>query len=379
MKPLQKAVFSWRAAMLPTLTIMLLVTLKGFATPMYATPMGRFPAMMIEVMASRSLLFGWLPAGYYEALLGPGRPDWERMAGSKYIPDAFRLRRLMPDLASVTIWPATKSPTNRFGYVGPDWTFNKPPRTRRIAILGDSIAQGLGVDSDRSFVTLLTNQLNKTGSPDRSRFEFLNFAVPGYQLTQMMDVALQDVPQFQPDVYVLMLTELSVHRSWDEHLTYLVESGADLKYDFLRATVREADTRQTDDDATLNAKFAPYRMPIIRQTISTMKANAERHNAQFIVVLVPAVEDADIARRRFAGIPELLSSMNIAYLDLSDAFGRMLDRNSIRLNRTDVHPNAKGDEMIYESLYKKLRANPDAWSKLVGPGYRENNQAGLSQ
>ena len=42
---------------------------------MYATALGRFPAMMIEVMASRTLLLAWSPAGYYEDLFNAGHID----------------------------------------------------------------------------------------------------------------------------------------------------------------------------------------------------------------------------------------------------------------------------------------------------------------
>jgi lysophospholipase L1-like esterase len=368
------SILSWRLALLPTLSIVVLVTLKGLAAPVYTTALGRLPAMMIEIMASRPLYFGWMPTGYYEQVFWPDQDNWQEHWGTEFVPDAFRVLRMKPNLASVTPEPVTNSPTNRFGYAGPQWTLIKRPDTRRVAILGDSIAQGYGLNSSQNFVNLLADRLNADNSPHRQQLEFLNFAVPGYELTQTMDVALQDAPQFQPDVYVLMLTELSVYRPWDAHLIYLVQSGVDPKYDFLRETVREASAKRSDDESMLSAKFAPYRMSIIRQTILNMKVNAEQHHAQFIVVLTPTVEDADLSNDRFAGIPELLSSMNITFVDLSNTFSGILDRKSIRLNGADIHPNEKGDEMIYEALYEKLRANPDAWSKLVGFAQSPNQQ-----
>lgn len=280
---------------------------------------------------------------------------------------------MRPDLASVTAVPATKSPTNRFGYTGPEWAISKRPETRRVAILGDSIAQGFGVDIDQNFVTLLGNRLNADHPAGGDQLEFLNFAVPGYELTQTMDVALNDVPQFQPDAYVLVLTELSVYRPWDTHLIYLAQSGVDAKYDFMREVMRDAGAKQSDVKVKLSGKFAPYRMSVIRQCISVIKEDAEKHHAQFIVVLAPAVEDADLTKSRLDGIPELLSSMNVTYVDSSDAFNGMLERKSIRENGVDIHPNALGHKMIYESLYAKLRANPVAWSKLVGPILKVNS------
>ena len=83
---------------------------------------------------------------------------------------------------------------------------------------------------------------------------------------------MHDVLQFHPDVYILVLTELFVSRGWDSHLIYLVQSGIDLRYDFLREFVNWANARETDGEPTLSAKFAPFRMPIIRQAILALKA-----------------------------------------------------------------------------------------------------------
>lgn len=380
MTKLRKAPVSLRPALLPALAMIVLVALKSLSTPMYATAIGRFPAMMIEVMASRSILFAWAPAGYYEELFSSSRANRQQIwfGSTTFIPDAYRIRRLRPNMADVTDWKATNTPTNRFGYIGPEWSITKRPGTRRVAVLGDSVPEGYGVDRDQGFVYLLSNRLNETAASQGSaqQFEFLNFSVSAYHLTQMIDVAQQDVPQFHPDVYIVFLTELSVYRSWDTHLIYLVQSGTDVKYDFLRDVITRAHARQSDDEATLSAKFAPYRMSVIRQSLSLIKANAGQNHAQFLAVLVPAVEDADMATRRFAGIPELLSSMDITFIDLSDTFTPVLDRQSIRLSRTDVHPNPQGDEMVCESLYEKLHANPAAWSKLVGPAFSANQPSG---
>ena len=161
---------------------------------------------------------------------------------------------------------------------------------------------------------------------------------------------MHDVLQFHPDVYILVLTELSVSRGWDSHSIYLVQCGIDLRYDFVREFVNRANARETDDEPTLGAKFAPFRMPIIRQAILTLKASAEQHGAQFLVVLSPTVEDADIAQRRLKGIPELLSSMHIAFIDLSDTFTQIIDRHSLRLSRAKVHPNPRAHMMICDRL-----------------------------
>lgn len=369
MKAIPQNTISWRLAVFVTSTIIMLAAFKRLAVPLYATAPGRFPAKIIEIMGSRSILFDWSPAGYYEDLFAGNRPDkrqiWFRT--STFIPDDFRIRRLRPNLRNVTDWQAEDTPVNRFGYIGPDWSISKPANIRRVAVLGDSVPEGFGVNMNQGFIHLLENRLNQamTSRQSSERFEFLNFSVSGYHLTQMMDVALNDTQQFQPDAYMAVLTELSVYRGWDTHWVYLAQSGVDPKYEFLREAQSRANAQKSDDEAVLSAKFAPFRTSIISQTIAGMQKYAEAHGAQFVVVLLPAVEDVDIAKRRFIGMPELLSSMKVTFVDLSDTFTPLLDRESIRLSRTDVHPNPLGHRIICDSLYAKLRANADAWSKLV--------------
>lgn len=363
----------WRGAALSAVTLAGLAAIERAATVVYTLPQGRFPAMMIEVMGSRIISFVGA-AGYYEQILSPYRParrtTW---ADSTFVDDNFRLRRLRPNLHNVTEWPAKNTPTNSYGYIGPEWQRRKQPNTRRAALLGASVTEGYGVDLSQNFGSLLENRLNAIYPPGSSqRFEFLNFAVSGYHLTQMLDVALEDAPRFEPDVYMVDLTELSVFRSWDSHLIYLIELNRDLKYGFLREIVGRSGASQKDDALTLNAKLAPFRIPIIREALVEMKSNAEQHHASFLVVLLPAVRDADLPRKRFEGIPELLRSLHIIFVDLSDTFDAILDRPSLRYVPTDPHPNAQGHIMIYKNLYAKLRADPAAWAALVGTGTKSS-------
>jgi lysophospholipase L1-like esterase len=361
----------WRSAALSAVTLAGLAAAERAATVMYKLPHGRFPAMVIEVMGSRAI--SWVAvAGYYERIFNNDNlrrmTTWE---DSSFVNDPFRLLRFKPNLRNVTDWRTTNTPTNSFGFIGREWSQHKPPNTRRIALLGDSIAGGWAVALNQSFGSLLENQLNAL-HPNGTwqRFELLNFSASGYTLAQMLDLTLEDVPRFEPDVYVVALTELSVFRSWGITLIHLVQLNRDLKYSFLRETVRRAGASPKDDTLVLQAKLAPFRIPVIREALFEMKSNAEQHHANFLVILVPTAGDADLPRKRFEGIPELLRSLHVTFIDVSDTFDGILDRQSLRYSRTDVHPSARGHAMICDNLYAKLRAHPDAWSALIGNGVK---------
>src|SRR5579872_2136884 len=146
----------------------------------YALPHGSFPARIIGVMRSQALLENPGVTGYYERLFAATPMAAAKTTAHRIIDRSFRIVRLKPNL---------KGWTNSFGFVGPEYSLRKPLKTRRVALLGDSLTQGLGATLNRSYPELLEQRLNATraGGPDH-RFEILNFAAAGYQLTQIFDI-----------------------------------------------------------------------------------------------------------------------------------------------------------------------------------------------
>ena len=93
-------------------------------------------------------------------------------------------------------------------------------------------------------MALLEDRLNQANlTPETQRFEILNFSVYGYNVLQMMDVALYVAPKFHPDVYLVALTHIQAggkKASTALHLARLKLEGIDLKYDYLRQIAAQA-------------------------------------------------------------------------------------------------------------------------------------------
>ena len=369
----------WRSAVLTGITLAGFVALQAAAPKLYTMPGGRYPAMIIELMASRAIVFNPGVVGYYEQIFSKEDRDQDqrhaKWSRTGHIYDPFRVYRPPANVRDLGEWGEPDVPTNSFGYVGPEWTLHKPLNARRIALLGDSVTEGFGIKPHLRFGNLLENRLNASVPNGSSqRIEVLNFSVDGYVLSQILDVAVEDVPRFQPDTYVLALTELSVFRGWDAHLVDLIALHSNLKYGILRQIAAEAHTSPVDDDYTLHAKLAPFRMTALREILSQLKSTAEQHHAQFVVLLVPTLEDADLTHRRFEGIPELLQSLGITTVDLLDTFDRIPNLVPLRNGRGDVHPNPLGHSMIADNLYVKLRQQPKACIALAGEDSAVCNQ-----
>jgi hypothetical protein len=253
--------------------------------------------------------------------------------------------------------------TNSFGMTSPEYGHEKPPNTRRIAWLGDSVSSG---PWGHSFERLLEERLNRDDrSAEVKQFQLLNFSVPGYVLLQEMFVALEKAPKFHPDVYIVQLDNQEIVGS-RKHLARQVVNGWDLRYDFLRRLVPQAGIKSTDDIGTAIVKLKPLFVPLTRSALEVIRDHTRAEGAQMIIVLIPIPVDPDIVAQDFDALHQATDGLGVPVIDVRETFRNANLRSLQAVPDVDIHPNVKGHEMIYEDLYGKLRANHDAWTALTG-------------
>jgi lysophospholipase L1-like esterase len=326
-----------------------------------------------------------LTAGYYEGLLNEGsrlstmnrfvldnrRPTWEDNSRPE--------SRQTNDFLFYEHIPNTATPdyqdqrfkytltTNSAGLGDREYPIAKPERTRRIALLGDSITRGLGAPPGGNYESLLEERLNtEQTTATIAQYEILNFAVSGYHITQLLETAKIKVPPFKPDVYLLALSDLSVYRRWHGHISSLVYAGIDLKYDYLRDLVREARLTSDDPIGVFDARLARYRIPTIRWVLEELQGHVAAQGAQLMVILVPSTEDPDVLEEAFLGVREQLAALGIPVIDVLDAFAAGDDRVAARVADGDRHPNDLGHRILADRLYERLRADPSLLEALTG-------------
>lgn len=88
------------------------------------------------------------------------------------------------------------------------FTLKKPSGVYRIAVVGDSQSFGWKVGSENSYPKLLEVMLNKIG---KSRFEVINFSVPGYNTAQQAELIKTKVIKFSPDLVILAFDPNDTH------------------------------------------------------------------------------------------------------------------------------------------------------------------------
>jgi hypothetical protein len=94
---------------------------------------------------------------------------------------------------------------NSAGFRDRERQVRKPPGTYRIAVLGDSVAFGWGVKVKSRFSDVLETFLNDEAPTSSTRYECLNFAVPGYNSVMELATLRDCGMRYEPDALVLCL------------------------------------------------------------------------------------------------------------------------------------------------------------------------------
>jgi hypothetical protein len=87
---------------------------------------------------------------------------------------------------------------NSRGFCDVEHAVQKPKGTFRIALIGDSVAEGRGVDPDSAFGRVLERMLNARGG--KMRYEVILLARTGYSTSQELVLLEDEAPRYDPDL-----------------------------------------------------------------------------------------------------------------------------------------------------------------------------------
>ena len=298
---------------------------------------------------------------------------------------------------------------NPTGFRDADHPVEKPPGTRRVAVLGDSVAFGWGVPAEQRFSDVLAHLLNTDDAPttptttdtddtattggthataaSAAAWQVLNFAVPGYNSTMELATLRAVVMAHAPDVVVV-----SVIANDDElpNFVRLEPEVWSLRRSFIAEAVRDRMVgRPIGDTARLAAGGV----------VEAGGAGHGRHVRGFRPELVPPeyrhLMGMDNARAALAGIARTCREAGIPVValffsphlggdddaapprdlvpwiaaardagmtlcDPSPALRRYLRQhglttNALRSTPDDMHPNARAHAIIARTLRETLR------------------------
>jgi hypothetical protein len=320
-----------------------------------------------------------LEGGYYEHLLDAGRrlddladlPSLRirRRSGSTWsipVEEAPLLVRV-DDLREVALKPADAIKrwglfwrTNALGMRDRDYPREKPPGTFRIALVGDSIGAGWGVNVEERFESILEAAWdNRAHRTTGLKVEIINCAVPGHSPGQRWYHFGQIGWPLDPDLVIYEATAADV--GWDERrLRFLLARGLGWDSPIYRRALVASGVRPGGSPDEYKRALRPRHWEILAGVYRAMAEDCGSRGVPICWILVPRVgRKSDAADQR-----ALLATARAAgfthVVDVTDAYDN-LDTARLAIDADDFHPSAAGHACLALKLDRAISELPELW------------------
>lgn len=258
------------------------------------------------------------------------------------------------------------------GMRGPELVEPKGARTLRIAVLGDSVAFGFGVEQDQTFSARLAAKLGALD--DRAHdYEVLNFAVTGYSSREEAAVLEAKALPLAPDVIVVAYylndpdfgpvnaLRMAFHptKAWERsellrflaqkaHQMELARNGGDY-YRWLHAPDTAEWKSVPQAFARMHALASAKKLHVVLAIFPTFALDVARGQERSIFATWDDYGYAPL----HAQVRKAAEQESFTVLDVLDVF-RASGKTPRELARDPDHPNALGHDLAAEALMKLL-------------------------
>jgi lysophospholipase L1-like esterase len=249
---------------------------------------------------------------------------------------------------------------NSQGFRDYEYSIDKPADTLRIAVVGDSITYGAGVNLEDSYVKQLERLLNNRCS---KKVEALNFGVAGASTINELELIQKKVLLYEPDILMLQMDPndcdvikqiKKVDPFLDKIILQLKKSDSDISR-WLKCKLEFYKYYRYKKRLTLDDEYNNVVVPL--QIIIDV---CKEHNSMLVIISYDPVYRGQY----YTKVLEFIEKEGIPLLDLSKTrFSKLsykqryvnpeLDENGFPL---DAHPNKYGCSVIAEEIYNFLEA-----------------------
>ena len=298
--------------------------------------------------------------GYYETLTATGRRlDRASLAKPEPPPTDFGPLTLpVLDVREYVLKPGVSTKhrgaswtTNARGMRDRDYPIDKPACSYRIALAGDSIGAGWGVEDGRGLEPTWEGMLNR-----RSKVEVWNHAVPGLAPGQRWEHFTREGWSSRPDLVVFQGTPADF--GWDDRkLRSLLPKGIGWDVSCYQHGLATARALPGGDEESYKLALRPHREAILAGVYRTVVDDCRSRGVASVWLLLPRVgKPTPMAdRARLVGLARGAGFSSV--VDLSDAFDG-LDPATLAIGPDDFHPNAMGHARLARRLDEALREHP---------------------
>ncbi len=259
--------------------------------------------------------------------------------------------------------------TNSLGMRDREYAAAKPPGTFRIALLGSSHVMGYGLPPKDMFKTMLEERLN-TGSGGATRFELLNFAVPGLS-TMGNDWMLEHrAAQFSPDLVILVAH--GVDLAWmGRDVVWSVNRRLPFPEGFPTGDLSQAGITIRTNASVAAVRLEPFDAEMLSFFYARIVREARQLRAVPVWVYLPVPHERPVDAGQLAVMKAAAANAGFIVHDLSAVFSPYTPAELSLGDRWD-HSNAKANGLIAAELYNRLVND----ARIELPGQRERASSG---
>jgi lysophospholipase L1-like esterase len=248
--------------------------------------------------------------------------------------------------------------TNAQGMRDRTYPLAKPAGTLRIALVGDSIAAGWGVEDAEGFEPRLEMVLDaRSRAAGGPAIEILNFAVPGHGPGQRWSHFEKVGWPFAPDLVIFEATPADT--GWDERrLRGLLARGVGFDAPVYRSVLASVGVKPGLDASAYKEILRPLRWELLEGVFRAAAADCRAHGVPIVLALIPRVgKPADLGERRRL----LMMARDVGFTTVVDACDvyEGADPRDLAIGPYDFHPNALGHARIARALETALAARPE--------------------
>ncbi|PLX72282.1 MAG: hypothetical protein C0615_12485 [Desulfuromonas sp.] len=257
--------------------------------------------------------------------------------------------------------------TNSFGFRDREFNVVKPEGTIRIAVLGASITMGSGVKDQEIYSRVLQNLFTQDEHP---QVEILNFAIGGYNSSDIIAVYETHITRFKVDVVVLNFypeksdfvarnyRDKSKRVEWHHLQQYL---GYSFIANWLRVDMNNWRRHNLAKDWKKRGIESREKEVVDKlDLIKTFNANLAATGIDLFLIRLPLPEKEDqlptsvsYNDKRQSTLDWLQRFDDVSYVDYEQQLaGRISDKDIIYPG--DNHPNARVHRLYAEAIYEDL-------------------------
>jgi lysophospholipase L1-like esterase len=214
---------------------------------------------------------------------------------------------------------------------------------------------GWGVGDGQSYESLVEDRLNRDDITSGAylRYEILNFSIAGYGPLEQLWLLETRAFDFSPDAIFFVGYSHDATRTV-ENLARVLWEHVDIPYDFVVETITKAGLVQSTQRALFEYRLRPYGLDIVGSAYRRLEEECRQRGIKPYFLLIPKVGEVPGNEPGVGTIRRLAGEAGLTVLDLTDAFQNSDDQTQLVMARWDMHPNAKGHQLLADRLFDKL-------------------------